>query len=858
MGEVYRGRDTKLDRDVAIKILLELFAADPERIARFEREAKTLASLSHPNIGGIYGFEHADGIRALVLELVEGPTLADRIARGPIPIDEALPIARQIAEALEAAHEQGILHRDLKPANIKVRQDGTVKVLDFGLAKALAPDPASATAGDLSQSPTITTPAATRMGVIMGTAAYMSPEQARGKPLDKRTDIWAFGCVLYEMLTGARAFPGEDVSETLAAVIKGEPDWRGLPRETPEAIRRLLRRCLTKDRKGRIADASLVRIEIDEAQSDAQSDGAVLPSASRRGERILFLSALAVVALIAAGAIALLFRPVPSAPEIRLEINTPPTTNPGSLAISPDGRKIVFVADSEGRPRLWLRVLDSVAARPLTGTDGVRSPPFWSPDSRSVGFFGDGKLKRIDIDGGSVQTLANAPSGTGGAWNRDSMILFTMLGSPIFRVPDTGGEPVPVTQVESQQGSHASPQFLPDGRHFLYSVGGGSDVRGVYVGQLGSAPSRRLLADTGAMYVSSGHLLFVRQGTLFAQAFDPVRLELTGNPVLVAEQVASSGAGGFSVSGAGSVAYRTSSPGAQRQLVWFDRSGKEISKVGDSVSTTLSGPSLSLDGQRVVLYRPVNRNVDIWLLESRRGVLSRFTSDVADDVGPVWSPDGDRIVFSSNRKGIHDLYQKSATAGGSEELLLSTAQTKYATDWSPDGRFVLFNSQDPKRIFDIWALPLDGNGKPFAVVQTNFDEQNGQFSPDGKWIAYQSDESGRVEIYVQSFPGPGSKWPISTNGGSQVRWRRDGKELFYVALDGGLMAVPIRVPLNAGAPEVGTPVALFAPPLGGAVQQGDYRHQYMVSSDGQRFLIATVTEGATAPITVILNWQPRP
>jgi dipeptidyl aminopeptidase/acylaminoacyl peptidase len=520
-------------------------------------------------------------------------------------------------------------------------------------------DPPASSPG-VSHSPTITTPAMTQAGMILGTAAYMSPEQAKGRPADKRSDVWAFGCVLYEMLTGKRVFEGEDVSDTLAAVIKGEPDWRGLPRETPAAIRRLLRRCLTKDRKGRIADASIVRIEIDESQSDPHPDGAVLPSASRRGERILFLSALA---LVAAAAIAFLFRPAPTAPEIRLEINTPPTTDPMSLAISPDGQKIVFVADSEGRPRLWLRSLDSVAARPLTGTDGVRNPPFWSPDSRSVGFFADGKLKRIDIDGGSVQTLANAPSGTSGAWSRDHMILFTMLGTPVFLVSDTGSEPVAVTQVVSQQGSHAFPQFLPDGRHFLYSVGGGSDeVRGVYVGQLGSAPSRQLLnADTGTRYVSSGHLLFVRQGTLFAQAFDPVRLELIGNPFPVAEQVASSGQlAGVSASGASSIAYRTSSSGAQRQFVWFDRSGKEISKVGESVSTTLSGPSLSLDGQRVALYRPVNRNVDIWLLETRRGVLSRFTSDVADDVNPVWSPNGDRIVFNSNRKGIHDLYQKKA------------------------------------------------------------------------------------------------------------------------------------------------------------------------------------------------------
>jgi len=865
MGAVYRATDTNLSRQVAIKVLPDAFAQDTERLARFEREAKTLASLNHPNIAAIYGFEKSGGIHALVMELVEGDDLSQRIARGAIPLDEALPVAKQIAEALEAAHDQGIIHRDLKPANIKVRADGTVKVLDFGLAKAM--EPTGVMSPGMSQSPTITTPAMTQAGMILGTAAYMSPEQARGSDADKRADLWALGVVLWEMLTGTRLFDGATVSDTLASVLKTEPEWNVLAPATPAAVRRLLRRCLQKDRKRRLDSAAAARLEIEEAMAPPSTvEGAVTASASAapRG-RLTWMTALAVAAVLVAAVLAipavlhLRELPPPSPREVRLEINTPPTTAPASLAISPDGQTIVFVATSEGQSRLWLRVLDSVEARPLAGTNGAQNP-FWSPDSRSVGFFADSRLKRIDIDGGSVQTLATANRGTGGAWNGSSVILFTNLGDPIFRVSDTGGEPVAVTQLKAGQGSHFSPHFLPDGRHFLYWVRGNSAVSGVYVSELGSAESRRLLdADPGAKYASSGHLLFLRRGTLFAQDFDPVRLELTGNPIPMAEQVSSNGQGsGVSVSGAGSIAYRTSSANAQRQFVWLDRSGKELSRVGDSVSTTLSSPSLSLDGQRVALYRALDGNTDVWLFETRRGVLSRFTSDVADDTSPVWSPDGDRIVFNSNRKGIHDLYQKSATAGGSEDLLLSTAQGKNATDWSPDGRFVLFHSEDPKRSFDIWALPLDGNRKPFPVVQTNFDEQQAQFSPDGKWIAYQSDESGRVEIYVQPFPGPGNRWPVSTNGGSQVRWRRDGKELFYVALDGRLMAVPIRVAMNGGAPEVRTPVTLFAPPLGGAVQQADYRHQYMVSSDGDRFLVATVTEQANSPITVILNWKPQP
>jgi len=862
MGEVYRARDTKLQREVALKVLPALFVADADRLARFKREAQVLASLNHPNIAAIYGFEESNSVQGLVLELVEGPTLADRIAQGPVPLDEAVPIARQICEALEAAHEQGIIHRDLKPANVKVRPDGTVKVLDFGLAKLTGSSEAGAARGSSpagpSHSPTLM---ASVPGTILGTAAYMSPEQATGKEADRASDVWAFGCVLYEMVTGRRAFPGDSVSEVLAGVLKTEPDWHHLPAR-PEGLLRLLRRCLQKDQKRRLRDIRDARIEIDEAQAEPHEANPGAQASSRRLERLAWLSALGLVTIVAAaiGAGRLGGAPAATAlPEMRVEINTPPTTDPTSLAISPDGQKIVYVANSEGRLRMWLRLLDSVAARPLTGTDGAQSP-FWSPDSRSVGFFADGKLKRIDLDGGSVQTLANAPRGSGGAWNRDGMILFTMFGTPVFSVSDTGGEPVAATQLEGQQGSHFSPRFLPDDRHFLYWMRGRAEVQGIYVGQLGSTQSRRLLdGDPGAMYVSSGHLLFHRQRTLFAQKFDPARLELTGSPFAVADQVASSPQGpGVSASSAGSIAYRTSSAGGQRQFVWFDRSGNEISKVGDPVSTTLSEPSLSLDGQRVALYRGVNRNIDIWLLEPRRGVFSRFTSDDADDVFPVWSPDGDRIVFTSNRKGTPDLYQKSATTGGSEEPLLATAQNKLGTDWSRAGRFLLFSSQDLQRSFDIWALPLDGKAKPFPVVQTDFEEQGGQFSPDGKWIAYQSDESGRVEIYVQPFPGPGNKWPISTNGGSQVRWRRDGKELFYVALDGRLMTVPIRVASNAQAPDVGEPVKLFAPALGGAVQQADYRHQYMVSSDGQRFLVATVSEEANSPITVILNWKPKP
>ncbi len=851
MGRVFRAHDTKLKRDVAIKVLPDEFSRDFDRVARFQREAEVLASLNHQNIAGIYDVVEQEGSRFLVMELVEGETLADRIARGPLPLDESLDIAQQTAEALEAAHERGIVHRDLKPANIKIAPDGKVKVLDFGLAKMWELSPgASAVA---SHSPTLiggTTP-----GVIMGTASYMSPEQARGKTVDRGTDTWAFACVLYEILTGRKTFEGETVTDILGAIVRGEPDWNALPPDVPAHIRRLLRRCLEKDRRRRLRDAGAVLLELRERPDE--SAPAIVVKSNR--ERWVWIAAVTVLtASMIAALIVGSLHPRSPANEMRLEINTV-AADPVSFAIAPDGLKLVFVSASDGQPKLWLRLLDSVATRTLGGTDGAIYP-FWSPDSRSVGFFADGKLKRIDIAGGAATALADAPSPRGGAWNSDGVILFTPTSSgPIFAVTEGGANRKAITKTEPGQSSHRFMQFLPDRIHFLFYVQGTPEARGVYVASLDNPMVQRLTdADAFAGY-SMQHIFFVRQETLFAQKFDVNKLSFSGSPFPVAERVAADQSNGapVSVSAAGLLAYRSNAENDQRQFVWFDRNGKEVGKAGGPDTASPFAGELSPDGRRVVLNRTSNGVNDIWKLELDRGVLQRFTSDTTHHNYPIWSHDGRRILFNSNHKGSFDLYQKPADGTGNEELIFATPNGSAPNDLSPDNRFLLYTTFDSRTGSDIWALSMDDR-KPFPVVQTSADEREGQFSPDGKWIAYRSNETARAEIYVQPFPGAGAKTRVSTNGGAQVRWRGDGKELFYIALDGQLMAVPIRLDSSKLTAEVGTPQALFRTRIvGGAV--GSIRHQYMVAADGQRFLINSLLQDVlTSPITLVLNWHPKP
>jgi eukaryotic-like serine/threonine-protein kinase len=849
MGEVYRARDPKLNRDVAIKVLPDLFAADPERLARFEREAQVLASLNHPNIAHVYGVEH----RALVMELVEGEDLSQRLARGAMPMDEVFPIAKQIADALEAAHEQGIVHRDLKPANIKVRPDGTVKVLDFGLAKAMEP---TRSAGDLVNSPTLTA-RATQQGLIVGTAAYMPPEQARGKTVDKRADIWAFGCVLYEMLGGRQTFGGDTITDVLAAVVRQDPDWSTLPADTPSSVRRLLQRCLQKDPTRRLRDIGDVRWELEDRDAPPHS---VAPAAAidRGRERLAWIVAiLAALAGIAGVAAVIMLRPVPSdPPEVRLAFNTPLTSDPLSIAISPDGRDLVFSSFSGGQPRLALRSLSVDATQGLNGTEGGTFP-FWSPDGRSIGFFADGALKRVDRNG-TVLTLARAPGTRGAAWGADDTMVFSPTSAgPLLRVSASGGAQEPATRLLDGQQSHRFPHFLADRRHFVfYAQAADTAKRGIYLTQLGSLEATRLFdSDVSAVVAGGDTLLFVRQGTLLAQRLDASAARLTGEPAPVATDIAVDSAINVpAVAAAGNtIILRQGGAIGQRDLIWYDRSGQVRAKVGETDTTYPRVPELSPDDRRIAVYRSVNGNTDVWLIDAARGGRTRFTFDAAADVFPLWSPDGLRILFASNRRGVFDLYIKPASGTGAEQVVLESSANKIPNHWSPDGRFVVYRATTEKG-YDLWALPMAGDRTPIPLATTPFEERDAQVSPDSRWLAYQSTESGRFEIYVQAFPAAASKWQISQIGGAQPRWSADGKQLYYVALDGRLHVVNLAA-TSDGAIDVGADVPLFTPRLAGGPLPGSDKQTYAVARDGRLLIIVRPEGDQPSPLSVVLNWK---
>jgi eukaryotic-like serine/threonine-protein kinase len=740
MGEVYRARDTKLNRDVALKVLPEAFTADPDRLARFKREAHVLASLNHPNIAHIHGFEDAGPASALVMELVDGPTLAELIQkRRGLPLDEVLPIARQIADALEAAHERGIVHRDLKPANVKVRDDGTVKVLDFGLAKALSPEDATSSV-DAMNSPTLTAQA-TQLGIILGTAAYMAPEQAKGKHVDRRADIWAFGVVLYEMLTGQHGYEAEDVSDTLAAVLTRDVDWKALPTGVPPRLLALLRDCLVRDPKQRLRDIGDARRVLDQIIAGVPDPAAVIASAQSQtrpaGARALPWG-VAAVALAGAAALTFVhFRETPPTPQsVRFQVRAPEKSSITAFALSPDGRYLAFATGGGflfaqgGTSKLWLRPIDSLDARAVPGTEGtayLQDQLFWSPDSEFIGFVTqDRKLKKVSVNGGPPQTLVSGVSlSTRGAWGRDGIILLVGgPGAPIQRVPDIGGAVVGVTKKIDGQ-SRSQPQFLPDGRHFLYYVtGASSEANGIYVASLeDDAQAKRLLPDsTVTKYVPSdvpgrgGYLLFVRETTLMAQPFDADTVTLTGQMFPVAQPV-----GRFSVSQNGALAYMAGGPSSRQELLWFDRSGRQLGVA--AAAAEYFAVRLSPDEKSIAFNRTEETNVDVWALDLVRGVPSRITFDPATDNLPIWSPDGRRILWPSRRSGNFDLYIKAASGTGQDEKLITMGTANgWATDWSRDGKFVLYQRPGDKTGQDLWMAPQSTGAsgepqKPFPYLR---------------------------------------------------------------------------------------------------------------------------------------------
>jgi Tol biopolymer transport system component len=855
MGEVYRAHDTVLRRDVAIKILPELWLADPDRRARFEREARVLASLNHPNIGAIFGLETSTLARALVLELIDGVTLADRIAaavksgagRG-LAVADAIAIARQIADALEAAHEAGIVHRDLKPSNIKITPHGRVKVLDFGLAKAAENDSVSS---DLSSSPTRTI-AATRDGSLLGTAPYMSPEQARGRDVDARTDIWAFGCVLYEMLTGRRAFDGRDATEALASVIRDEPDWHALPADTPPTVATYLRRCLHKEPRERIQAVGDMRLALEGAFDSAKVETAY-------GVRPRYAIWLAVAGLVAgAGAAAIIDRSMlagitPDRPEMRLQIMTRPGADAYSFAIAPNGLSLAYVAPGDGAdPRsrqvaLWLRSLERGDERLLAGTEGAEFP-FWSPNGESLGFFAGGSLKRIDVASGIVRTLARAPQPRRGAWHTEGTIVFGAASvGPLLRVPAEGGAVADATALLPGQSNHRWPVFIPGTRDFFLFALGSPEAR-LYRGSLDNTSVRRVPIDVESevVFVSPRDILFARQGALWMQRLnaDRTRPESDRSPIASAflMDATTTGRAALSASMAGSFAFRSAD--ASRQLLWVDRSGRQTAVTGVPDSAQLGLNDLSDDGATVSVSRAVDGNADIWLIDRLRGELRRLTTDPEVDGASVFSPDGRRLVYSSTRKAdVWDMYEIPADGTGSPTLLLESGEQKNSEDWSKDGKYILYMSQSPKTGWDVWALRVDDR-TPLPVATTAFNELGSRFSPDGRWVAFASDETGRSEVYVQPFPGPGPKVTISAGGGSTPRWRRDGTQVFYRSPGDRLMSVDV----NIRGPKIiaAAPQALFEIPWPSGA--------FEAAPDGRHFLFAKAVADP-APVTVVVNWK---
>jgi Tol biopolymer transport system component len=870
MGEVYRARDESLNRDVAIKVLPASFAQDADRLRRFEQEAHAISALNHSNILTVYDVGTYDGAPFFVSELLDGEELRDSLDEAPIPLRKAIDYAQQIVSGLSAAHEKGIIHRDLKPENLFLTKNDRVKILDFGLAKLSEPG-AVATGSEDATRKVLTNP-----GVIMGTVGYMSPEQVRGEKIDHRSDIFSFGAILHEMITGRRAFRRETMAETMTAILKEEPEELSEtnPNISP-ALERIVRRCLEKKPERRFHSAHDLGFALESLSAPTSSSGSTMTTVATAAvveardaawrARLPWL-AFAVAAIIAIVASFYAFknsRPAGNEPgAVRFNIiHGQRTTGLGQIAISPDGRNLVISAPNEGHAQLWLRPLDSFTERVLPGTENIAGFPFWSPDSRSIAFATGGKLKKIDLADGTVQSICDIPFGDrrgfDGTWNRDGTILFFIGGTTIYRVPATGGQPAPIPGMDSRQDVLLRwPQFLPDGKHFLYlATTSQQSASEVFVASLDGKESKHLLtAQSSAMYTGSpnggGYLLFARDGALLAQPFDGRNLTLTGDSIRVADQVKinSNSRGFFSVSDSGILVYDQFAEGENRQLTWFDRAGKQLGTFGEKGSFIRL--KLSPDEKSAAVSRrdPKTGAFDIYVIDVARGATTRLTSGPFDVSDFVWSPDSNYIAWVSLKGSTYQLLRKLASGSGQAEVLLESSKNIGPTDWSADGKFILYTDNDPKSRRDIWILPLEGDRKPFVFFQTPVDDTSAVFSPDGRWIAYRSNESGNPEIYVQTFPASGGKWPVSTNGGLSPTWRRDGKELFYITPDGKLMAVEIK---PGSTFEPGVPKLLFDVVTARTLATNTYD----VSPDGQRFLFTSgQSDTNSSSLAVIVNW----